>query len=189
MSDVAGKGVPASLMMIMIRSVFKSLIHSGVSDPSRVTTLMNNTLVSDISSDRFATLFFAVFNMRNKTLRYTNAGYGPLMIYNAKQKLCSLVSPPEGSFPIGVMPDVDYLEEQPIKLGKGDAVFLFTDGIHEARNAEESEYGIERLIKLIPTFAEKGSKEMANLIVNDVLDFVGDAEQYDDMTLMVMKVK
>jgi serine phosphatase RsbU (regulator of sigma subunit) len=150
---------------------------------------MNNTLASDISSDRFATLFFAVFNMKNKTMRYTNAGYGPLMIYKAKQKRCQLVSPPEGSFPIGVMSDVDYLEEKPIKLARGDAVFLFTDGIHEARNVKENEYGIERLSELIPSFADKGSKEMANLIVNDVLKFVGDAEQYDDMTLMVMKVK
>ncbi|UCB45186.1 MAG: SpoIIE family protein phosphatase [Spirochaetota bacterium] len=189
MSDVAGKGVPASLMMIMIRSVFKSLIHSGVSDPSRVTTLMNNTLASDISSDRFATLFFAVFNMKNKTMRYTNAGYGPLMIYKAKQKQCILVNPPEGSFPIGVMDDVDYIEEKPIKLGRGDSVFLFTDGIHEARDTKENEYGIDRLSELIPSFADKDSKEMANLIINDVLEFVGDAEQYDDMTLMVMKVK
>jgi serine phosphatase RsbU (regulator of sigma subunit) len=189
MSDVAGKGIPASLMMIMIRSVFKSLIGSGVSDPGRVVTLMNSTLASDISSDRFATLLFGLFDMKKKTLRYTNAGYGPIMVYKRKEKLCSLVTSLEGSFPIGVLDDVEYSEEKPIKLSTGDVLVLFTDGIHEARNEQHKEYGIERLAGIVPSFADKGSKEMANLIIEDVLGFVGNAEQYDDMTLMVMKVK
>lgn len=189
MSDVAGKGIPASLMMIMIRSAFKSLIGSGVSDPGRVVTLMNSILAADISSDRFATLLFALFDMKKKTFRYTNAGYGPLMVYKKRKKQCSLVIPPEGSFPIGVLSDVEYSEEDPIKLTAGDAIVFFTDGIYEARDEKEKEYGIERLSGIVPTFADKGSKEMANLIVDDVLGFVGNAEQYDDMTLMVMKVK
>jgi serine phosphatase RsbU (regulator of sigma subunit) len=189
MSDVAGKGIPASLMMIMIRSVFKSLIGSGVSDPGRVVTLINNTLAADIASDRFATLLFAMFDMKKKTFRYTNAGYGPLMVFKKKEKKCRLVTPPEGSFPIGVLSDVEYAEEKPIKLSVGDAVVFFTDGIHEARNEKDNEYGMERLSGVVPEFADRESKEMANLIMDDVLGFVGKAEQYDDMTLMVMKVK
>jgi sigma-B regulation protein RsbU (phosphoserine phosphatase) len=189
MSDVAGKGVPASLMMIMIRTIFKSLIGSGVIDPSKVVTLMNNTLASDISSDRFATLLFGVFDQSKRLFRYTNAGYGPLLVYKKEKGQCFLVQPPSGSVPIGVMPDVDFSEENPIVLSAGDSVFLFTDGIHEARNGGEEEYGMKRLSHIIPTFAEKGSKEMANLIVEDVLQFMGEAEQYDDMTLTVMKIK
>jgi serine phosphatase RsbU (regulator of sigma subunit) len=189
MSDVAGKGVPASLMMIMIRSIFKSLIGSGVSDPGRVATLMNKTLAADISSDRFATLLFCQFDIKKRTLRYTNAGYGPLMVYKKKKKKCSLIQAPEGSFPIGVLPEVEYEEEKPVRLLAGDSVILCTDGIHEARNSEDSEYGIERLMEIVPTVADKDAKEMAGLIVDDVLRFTGDAQQYDDMTLMIMKVK
>jgi sigma-B regulation protein RsbU (phosphoserine phosphatase) len=189
MSDVAGKGVPASLMMIMIRSVFKSLIQSGVSEPAKVVSLMNNTLASDISADRFATLLFGVYNQKNRLFRYTNAGYGPLLIYKTGRKKCFLVSPPQGSTPIGVMPDVQYGEEKPIQLERGDSVFLFTDGIHESRNEREEEYGMERLAGVIPGFADRDSREMANLIIQDVLRFVGTAAQFDDMTLTVMKAK
>ena len=189
MSDVAGKGVPASLMMIMIRTVFKSLIQSGLSEPSKIVTLMNDTLASDISSDRFATVLFGVFNQHNRLFHYTNAGYGPLLVYKEDKKKCFLVNPPKGSVPIGVMPDVEYEEEKPITLGSGDSLFLCTDGIHEARNISEEEYGMKRLSDIIPPMAARASKDMANLIVEDVLRFAGEAEQYDDMTLTVMKVK
>ena len=189
MSDVAGKGVPASLMMIMIRTVFKSLVQSGVSEPGRLVTLMNSTLASDISSDRFATLLFGVYNQENRSFRYTNAGYGPLLVYKRARNKCFLVNPPQGSVPVGVMPDVDYVEEKPIKLDPGDSVFLFTDGIHEARNERKEEYGMGRLSSVIPGFADKDSKEISNLIIQNVVEFMGGAEQYDDMTLSVMKIK
>ena len=189
MSDVAGKGVPASLMMIMIRTIFKSLINSGVQDPARVVTLMNSTLSSDISSDRFATLLFGIYDLNQGVFRYTNAGYGPLMIFKREKAQCYQVNPPSGSIPIGVMPDVEYAEEKPIKLLSGDSLYLFTDGIHEARNSSEEEYGMSRLSTIIPDIATKDSKEIANSIVDDVLSFMGEAEQFDDMTLMVMKLK
>ena len=189
MSDVAGKGVPASLMMIMIRTVFKSLINSGVQNPAKVVTLMNSTLAADISSDRFATLLFGTFNLKNMVFRYTNAGYGPLMVYKADRKRCFQVKPPSSSIPIGVMPDVEYTEEKPIRLTNGDSLYLFTDGILEARNGAEEEYGLDRLSGFIPGISERDSSEIANAIVEDVISFVGSAEQFDDMTLLVMKVK
>jgi sigma-B regulation protein RsbU (phosphoserine phosphatase) len=189
MSDVAGKGVPASLMMIMIRTVFKSLINSGMRNPAQVVTLMNSTLASDISSDRFATLLFGVLDLKKRVFRYTNAGYGPLMIYKADKKRCFQVKSPEGSIPIGVMPDVEYEEEKPLRLAGGDSIYLFTDGILEARNEAEEEYGMGRLSSYIPGIAGRGSEEIANAIVENVSSFVGSAEQFDDMTLMVMKVK
>jgi sigma-B regulation protein RsbU (phosphoserine phosphatase) len=150
---------------------------------------MNETLASDISSDRFATLLFGVYNQEKRYFRYTNAGYGPLMVYKSEKNSCFLVQPPKGSVPIGVMPDVEFSEEKPIALDVGDTIVLFTDGIHEARNEAEEEYGMKRLANVIPSFAKRNSKEMANLIIEDVSGFVGNAEQYDDMTLTVMKVK
>jgi sigma-B regulation protein RsbU (phosphoserine phosphatase) len=189
MSDVAGKGVPASLMMIMIRTVFKSLIQSGIKEPAKVVSLMNDTIAPDISSDRFATLLFGIYDQKRRLFRYTNAGYGPLLVYKSGKKKCFLVESPEKSPPIGSMPDVPYNEEKPIQLERGDAVFLFTDGIHESRNEREEEYGMKRLADVIPGFAGKDSRETANFIIQDVLGFVGGAAQYDDMTLIVMKAK
>jgi len=188
-SDVAGKGVPASLMMIMIRTMFRSLINSGIKKPAEAVYLINRTLVSDISSDRFATIMFGIFNIQDKIFRYTNAGYGPLLLYKKDKNQCILVDAVRGSIPIGVMADVDFMEENPIRLESGDAIILLTDGIHEARNEKEEEYGLSRLSLIIPAFAQKDAKEISNLIIEDVLKFAGDAEQYDDMALMVMKVK
>jgi serine phosphatase RsbU (regulator of sigma subunit) len=187
MSDVAGKGVPASLMMIMIRTIFRSLIHSGVHDPSRVVTLMNSTLSDDISNDRFATLLFGVFNLKNLSFRYTNAGYGPIMLYRADKETCIEIRPDNGSIPIGVMPEMSYGEEKPLKLGKGDALILFTDGINEARNRKKEEYGLERLTAVVPASGSLGS--ITKSIIDDVLLFTGDTEQFDDMTLLVLRVK
>ncbi len=187
MSDVAGKGVPASLMMIMIRTIFRSLIHSGVNDPSRVATLMNSTISADISDDRFATLLFGVFNLKNLSFHYINAGYGPIMVYRAKKGTCIEIRPNNGSIPIGVMPDMTYKEEMPLKLARGDALILFTDGICEARNRKKEEYGLGRLTAVVPAAGSLGS--ITKSIIDDVLLFTGDTEQYDDMTLLVMKVK
>jgi sigma-B regulation protein RsbU (phosphoserine phosphatase) len=150
---------------------------------------MNDTLASDIQSDRFATLLFGIFSQKDGRFRYTNAGYGPLLVYKKKKGQCFLVNPPQGSVPIGVMSEVEYAEESPIRLESGDSLYLFTDGIHEARNQAEEEYGMERLAGIIPTFADRDAREIAGAIVEDVSRFVGNAEQYDDMTLTVMKVK
>ncbi|MFW6137787.1 MAG: SpoIIE family protein phosphatase [Spirochaetota bacterium] len=189
MSDVSGKGVPAALMMIMIRTLFRSSIQSGVTTPDRVASMMNSTLASEISSDRFATMLFGIYDSKTNLLRYTNAGYGPILVYKNSKKSCFMVNPPSDSLPLGVMPDTRYSECDPITLEKGDAVFLFTDGIHEARNENKQEYGMHRLSQVIPGFAHKSSREMANLIIEDVARFMGKAEQFDDMTLLVMKIK
>ena len=188
-SDVAGKGVPASLMMTMIRTVFRSLINSGIIYPPRIVTLINNTLISDIASDRFATLLFGIYDHKKRVFQYTNAGYGPIMLFRKEKNKCLLVEPQKSSIPIGVMPDVKYLEENPIKLSEGDALILFTDGIHEARNEREEEYGMERLANIVPELSKNDATSMANSIIEDVMKFVGNAEQYDDMTLLVLKVK
>ena len=188
-SDVAGKGVPASLMMTMIRTVFRSLINSGVMYPPRVVTLINNTLISDISADRFATLLFGTYDSKRKLFQYTNAGYGPILLYRKDKNSCFLVEPEKSSIPIGVMPDVEYMEEPAIRMKSGDALILFTDGIHEARNEREEEYGMARLAEIIPKFADNRAIDIANHIIQDVMSFVGNAEQYDDMTLLVLKVK
>jgi len=150
---------------------------------------MNSTLASDISSDRFATLLFGVVSINSMIFRYTNAGYGPLMVYKAQKQGCFLVNPAANSVPIGVMPDVTYVEENQIKLERGDALILFTDGIHEARNSSGREYGMKRMADIVPGFAENHAEEIANRIIEDVLGFVGGTEQYDDMTLLVMKLK
>jgi len=187
-SDVAGKGVPASLMMIMIRTVFRSLIQTGMKDPAQIVTLINRMLAPDIADDRFATLLFGVYNRRSRLFRYANAGYGPLLVFRRKERECTLIKPTVPSLPVGVMEDTVYNAEKYVKLAQGDSVFLLTDGVHEARNGKDEEYGMERLLHVIPALSE-GTGNIADGIIADVLKFAGKARQHDDMTLLVLDLR
>jgi serine phosphatase RsbU (regulator of sigma subunit) len=111
------------------------------------------------------------------------------MIYRKRERGCSLIDPERGSIPIGVLADVAYNEENPIPVEPGDMLLLFTDGIHEARNEKEEEYGIDRLRDVVPRFADHEAKGVTTGVIGDVMDFVGSTEQYDDMTLLIMKMK
>jgi sigma-B regulation protein RsbU (phosphoserine phosphatase) len=189
MSDVSGKGVPASLMMIMIRTVFTSLRHSGIQDPARIVGLLNGAVSADLSGDRFASLLFGVYDRKTGEFRHINAGYGPLMVYKKSLKSCILINPTVGSVPIGIMPDAAYEEEPPVVLEGGDSLLLFTDGITEARNGDSGEYGIARLSELVPGCADRETGVMTRFVIDDVVRFMDGAEQYDDMALTVLKVK
>ncbi len=140
-SDVSGKGIPASLVMVMIRTVFVSAIHQ---DPRKiqcagVVSAINSSLSADFAIDKFATLFFMIYDRKRQMLAFSNAGHGPLFCYRAAKKACT-VTKIEG-VPIGIMEDSDYVQcEVPFK--PGDNVVLYTDGVTDkCGNNEKEEYG------------------------------------------------
>jgi sigma-B regulation protein RsbU (phosphoserine phosphatase) len=189
MSDVAGKGVPAALMMIMIRTIFMSLVHSGIAEPARMVTLLNDTLSSSMAGDRFATLLFGVYDLEGPEFKYTNAGYGPLLVYRKTEDACTLIESSNGSFPVGIMPEADYSNERPISFKTGDVLYLFTDGITEARNEKNEEYGLTRLLEILPGFSKQAPGEIIQSVVADLSRFVGDTEQFDDMSIAILQVR
>jgi sigma-B regulation protein RsbU (phosphoserine phosphatase) len=189
MSDVSGKGIPAALMMVMIRTIFMSLIHSGTTGPARVVSLLNETLSATMAADRFATLLFGVFDERNMEFRYTNAGYGPLLVYRHGLNTCTLIEPANGSLPVGIMAETEFSDEEPVTFDRDDALFLFTDGITEARNERNEEYGIQRLQKIIPDLSANPPREITRLIIDEITRFTGNAEQFDDMSFAVLQAK
>jgi serine phosphatase RsbU (regulator of sigma subunit) len=184
-SDVSGKGVPASLVMVMIRTVFTNSIKNNKRvDCATIVRSINDALSADFAVDKFATLFFMIYNRETGELSFSNAGHGPLFCYRASLGKCTVTNL-EG-MPIGITEDVDYLHAK-VRLDPGDIVVLYTDGVSEMRNENREEYGSPRLQKLLMASSDLNAQEIVERIVEDVTTFQGAAPPHDDMTTLVLK--
>ncbi len=184
-SDVSGKGVPASLVMVMIRTVFTSYITRGDVDCSSVVTAINDALSADFAIDKFATLFFMIYDRSTRELSFANAGHGPLLTYRAAKHTCTAAK--LDGVPIGIMDGVDY-EQARVKMEPGDMVLMYTDGITEMRNSEKEEFGIKRVYSLIRKNHNMNAEEFVDKLVDDVENFRGETPPHDDMTVLMLKV-
>lgn len=184
LSDVSGKGVPASLVMVMIRTVFTTYIDRDDIDCASVVRAINDALSADFAIDKFATLFFIIYDRRTEELSFSNAGQGPLLCYRASLKACTNTS--LDGMPIGIMEDVDYKQAK-VKFDPGDMVFIYSDGITEMRNSNKDEYGLDRTHKFILDNNHLNANDFVEKIVDDVEQFRGDAPPHDDMTVLVLK--
>ncbi len=183
-SDVAGKGIPASLVMVMIRTVFTSYLNRGEVQCAGVVRAINDSLSAEFAIDSFATLFFMIYDRKRGELAFSNAGHGPLLCYRSSLKGCTVTK--LDNVPIGIMEDVEYSQAK-VKMDPGDVVVMYTDGITEMRNANKEEYGTARLQKLIMEHNDKDANELVNTIVEDVEKFRGEVSPHDDMTILVLK--
>ncbi len=184
-SDVSGKGVPASLVMVMIRTVFTNSVKNNKRvDCATIVRSINDALSADFAVDKFATLFFMIYNRETGELSFSNAGHGPLFCYRASLGRCTATNL-EG-MPIGITEDVEYLHAK-VRLDPGDIVVLYTDGVSEMRNEKREEYGSPRLQQLIINSHQLNAQEIVERIIDDVSTFQGAAPPHDDMTMLVMK--
>ncbi len=184
-SDVSGKGIPASLVMVMIRTVFLSQTRQAKDvQCAKVVRAINDSLSADFAIDKFATLFFMVYNRVTGELAFSNAGHGPLKAY--RQSLDAFTIAKLDGVPIGIMEDVDYKQGK-VKLEVGDIIVLNTDGITEMRNERKEEYGAQRMQILLKENHEKNAKEIVDILVADVDAFRGNASPHDDMTVLILK--
>ncbi len=174
--DVSGKGVPASLVMAVTRSLFRTVsVHEN--SPQRIVTTMNNSMADMNESNMFVTFFIGILDLKNGHLRYCNAGHNaPFVLTDTISKL-----PVVPNLPLGVMPDMTF-QEQETDLNYDDALFLYTDGLTEAENANHELFGEERAeAALHGRMSAQGKLES---IEKAVADFVGDAPQSDDLTML-----
>ena len=183
-SDVSGKGVPASLVMVMIRTVFATYIKRKDIDCASVVRAINDSLSADFAIDKFATLFFMIYDRKTEELSFANAGQGPLFCYRANQGECTRTS--VDGVPIGIMEDVEYKQAK-VKLYPGDIVMLYTDGVTEMRNPEKDEYGLKRVRQKLIEHSDMSAEEVTSFLVEDVDNFRNGASQHDDMTMLVFK--
>jgi putative ABC transport system permease protein len=183
LADVAGKGVPAALIMSVVQASLRILATDDANSLSSLAAKMNHFLHRSTGSNAYATFFYAQIDQRTMQLRYVNAGHNPpyLLRYSAVEEL------PAGGTVIGLFPRSSY-EEATIDLLPGDVLMAFTDGVPEALNPQDEEFGEERLRSMLGRVAHLGVDEMASEIAREMKDWIADAVQYDDLTFILVKV-
>ena len=174
--DVSGKGVPASLVMAVTRTTFRT-ISAHESDPQRIVSGMNDVLADMNENNMFVTFFCGVLDLTDGHLAYCNAGHNPPMILT--DGICELPVVP--NLPLGVLNGMQYTAQE-TDLHYDDALFLYTDGLNEAENAEHEQFGMER-VEAVLHGRKKSEAHLAN-IERNVKEFVGSAPQSDDFTLL-----
>jgi sigma-B regulation protein RsbU (phosphoserine phosphatase) len=182
--DVAGKGVPAALVMVMIRSILH-LITSADKDARTIVTWINRGITGRIDIDHFATLSFMIYDQNSGKITYSNAAHHPLLIY--RKKTGKLESIDTEGLPIGIERGTKY-EQKSFKIDTGDVAVLYTDGIIEAMNSDGEQYSFESLAKVVLKNAHLSPNDLIDKIKADLKVFVGNAPQHDDQTLLLMKV-
>ncbi|MCF7708536.1 MAG: SpoIIE family protein phosphatase [Verrucomicrobia bacterium] len=184
--DVSGKGVPAALFMAVTRSFLRSAFRSDT-DPAEVMTHVNAELNEGNESCMFVTLFFAVFDLSDGSLQYVNAGHNPPIILNSDGTL-EWISSPRGPA-AGVIEDAVYATGK-TTLPAGAALILYTDGVTEAMNSDETLYGEERLeARLSASGGLLSCRRLIDELLADIMEFTAGAEQSDDITILALKQK
>ena len=183
--DVSGKGVPASLVMAVTRSLFRN-VSAHTTEPHRIVQALNEAMSEGNESSMFVTLFVGVLELETGLLHYCNAGHdAPLLIASGScQEL-----PCEPNIPVGIMPGWEFAP-QVAQLQPDTTVFLYTDGLNEAENAGHEQFEMERIRQVAETLPTSGlntSETLVTQMAQAVAAFVGDAEQSDDLTMLAIR--
>ncbi|MBV9463599.1 MAG: SpoIIE family protein phosphatase [Verrucomicrobiae bacterium] len=188
-ADVSGKGVAGALIMTMCRSALRAKAP-GNHSPSDVVREINRILIHDIKDDLFITLTYAVLNPETRELVFARAGHEPVLIYRAEESQVEAVTGKGMAIGIDSGPVFDKLiTDVSVKLRPRDTVVFYTDGVTEAIDDQEQEFGRDNLYEAIRTFSRSGNaSEVITGLEQRVKRFVGSHSQSDDITLMVVKV-
>jgi sigma-B regulation protein RsbU (phosphoserine phosphatase) len=182
--DVSGKGVPASLVMAVTRALFRTASSHEV-HPDVIVSAINSSVSEENDSSMFVTLFVGVLDLSSGQLSYCNAGHdSPLLIGSDVSIL-----PCDSNLPNGVMPDWHFSLQQ-IALAPHTTIFLYTDGLNEAEDCKHSQFGDDRIVRIAEASLAKGQANPHALISNmtkAVHQFVGSAEQSDDLTMLAIR--
>lgn len=183
--DVSGKGVPASLFMAQATRLFRTLAAQKMM-PAEIATRMNDALTENNERGMFVTMFLGLVNLESGRLDFCNAGHNPPVIYD-QVKLGSFIEM-ESNAPIGLWPDLEYVGES-IENIKGKPLFVYTDGLNEAENPNQEQFGDERMLEFLHHAHFKNAEELVETLKAEVERFRDGADPNDDMTMLCLKVK
>ena len=182
-ADVSGKGIPAALFMMVCRTLLKG-IAIGLGSPGDALTEANALLHAENQATMFVTVFYGVFNPETGVLTYANAGHEPPVLRRLDGTTEAL--PFTGGVPLGIVEDMEF-EERSCNLAPGEFAFLFTDGVTEALNEAEEEYGNDRVHETVAAAGAGAARDAVEALVRSVVQFSGEAEQFDDLTCLVLR--
>jgi len=184
-ADVSGKGTPASLLMASIQSAVHSFLKFYNSDFNLevATQKINELIFSNTSSEKFITFFWGILDTGTNEFVYVNAGHNPPFLF-INEKVIEL---DKGGLILGVIEDgLEYASGQ-VKLNNNDVLLLYTDGVSEARNTAKDEYSEQRIKDVVINCRKNSSNDIQNCLLKDIREFTKGENQYDDITMIVLK--
>lgn len=182
-ADVSGKGVPAAIFMAVSHTLLRMAGKKNL-DAVEVITESNSILAGESFNSMFVTLFYGILDTKTGEIQYVNAGHNPPYVLKANGSV--KVLPNSTNICLGVIEDYQYKGDT-LTLEKGDCIVTFTDGVTEACSPSEELYGETRLEELLKTHGGDDSKTIVNAINDAVHQHAADAEQSDDITILIVK--
>lgn len=186
--DVSGKGIAAALLMASLQASLRGQALVGQGDLARLMANVNQLVYDATPSNRYATFFYGQYHREARLFRYVNAGHNPpIVLRRVKNGATHIIRLETGGPVVGLFPNAPY-QEGSLAMEPGDIFVGFTDGISEAMNREDEEWGEERLIPAVATYADRSAAEIIPSLMAEADRFVSGAPQHDDMTLVVVKM-
>ena len=189
MADVSGKGVPAALFMSRSKTILKNfaMTMSNPDDFAAVMTLANNQLCQGNDEMMFVTVFMGMLDLESGKFIYVNGGHNPPMVYHKSNDKFEYMQVKQ-NIVLGMMDEMDF-EQQEIQLESGDMLYLYTDGVTEAMDVNNNQYGEERLSECLNKVNKKlPLTEILQNVREDLSKHVGEAEQSDDITMLAVRL-
>ncbi len=183
--DVSGKGVPASLFMAQATRLFRTLATQNMM-PAEIATHMNAELSADNEAGMFVTMFIGLINLKNGRLDFCNCGHNPPVLGNSDGSGAFLQM--EANAPIGLWPDLEYVGES-VENVKGRPFFAYTDGLNEAENLQQEQFGDDRLLQILSNQRFSSAREVVETLKAEVKKHRNGAEPNDDLTMLCLKVR
>ena len=187
--DVSGKGISAALYMTMLKGSLQSQAMHQPS-PKELLSHINRTFFKSADKTTYVTLLYGVIDIQENLLTFARAGHNPILIYRSKEQTLFFLKPP--GLGIGLEKGDVFervLAEESFALQQGDTIIIYTDGLTEARNTKDEEFGEDRLTELIKARPFDSAEELLQRIKSGYFAFTGRAEAHDDLTCMVIRVQ
>ena len=182
LGDISGKGMPAAMLMANLQATLRGQAIFTKS-PSECLTRSNKLLFRSTDLQKFATFFYGILNSKTDEFHFSNAGHDPPFHISSNKKITRL---DKGGTVLGFMEDFNF-EEATQKIKSGDTIVIHSDGITEALNSKNTEFGEERLLKLVLNNLQLKAEQLISKVFDAVKTFVKDVPQSDDITIVVIK--
>jgi len=183
-ADVSGKGIPAALFMMITKAILKNNAHIGKT-PAEILELTNDAIYANNRMEMFVTIWLGILEISSGKLIAANAGHEYPAVYDKADGKFDLYNDPHG-FIIGGMDEVQYKNYE-LMLNPGDKLFVYTDGVMEAKNDQGEQYGKVRVIDTLNSVNDQGPEEIIGTVYDSLYNFMGESEQFDDITMLCLE--
>ncbi len=183
--DVSGHGIGAALVMSTARALLRALTATEAAS-AEIVTRLNSFLSEDVETGRFMTMFYGELDLANRRLNYVRAGHNEPVIYRHATDTFEELS--EGGIALGMIDDFEFDAHGPVTLEPGDLLFMYTDGIIEAMNDRNEQFGIHRVRELLREHRDRAARDIVEELRSAAQAHIGTDERQDDLTLVIAKV-